>query len=104
MITEGGIITFSALFLGFVVKCCQQMEQSRCTKCKCFSCNGCLNGNPKGCECSIFDCDRNPLTKEEIEAHKFIDVEVGELSRDGPIGPNGPIGGIKKGKDNVPKK
>jgi len=49
-LTETGMIALATLLVGFLLKCCQQIEQSRCSHINCWG----------------VKCDRTVLSEETI--------------------------------------
>jgi len=50
-LTETGLLTLAGILVAFLLRCCQQIEQSRCSK----------------IECCGAKCDRNVISEEHIE-------------------------------------
>jgi len=53
-ITETGMITIIGILVAFLLKCCAQIEESRCSTIKCFG----------------VECDRTVYSEEHIEKVK----------------------------------
>ena len=50
-ITETGLITIIGILVAFLLRCCAQIEESRCSTIKCFG----------------VECDRNVYSEKHIE-------------------------------------
>ena len=50
-LTETGLITIIGIVVAFLLKCCAQIEESRCSTIKCFG----------------VECDRNVYSEKHIE-------------------------------------
>ena len=50
-ITETGLITIIGIMVAFLLRCCAQIEESRCSTIKCFG----------------VECDRNVYSEKHIE-------------------------------------
>jgi len=50
-ITETGLITIIGILVAFLLRCCTQIEESRCSTIKCFG----------------VECDRNVYSEKHIE-------------------------------------
>lgn len=54
ILTETGLLTLAGIIVAFLLKCCSQIEQSRCSKISCWG----------------ISCDRNVLSEEYLENFK----------------------------------